>query len=136
MTSQRVTVEYEDDTFRCGDGRFSLDLGWYESGLTPVTALLMATGACSLMDVVVILRKRKVEHRVLRVEVEAERAKDPNRLTRFHLRFVSDAPVNEMERAVRLSLDRYCTVVNTLRGVAEVTHEIVRTGSDVQRQTG
>ncbi|MCI0496911.1 MAG: OsmC family protein [Thermoplasmata archaeon] len=125
MTSKRVTLDFVDGRFLGSNGDSEMELFRFEEGVTPVEALLMAAAACSVMDVNMILGKRKVDFNVMRVEVEAEKVDAPSRLESIHLRFASDAPREEMERAVRLSLEKYCTVINTVRGVARVTSEIV-----------
>ena len=125
MSVQKASVEYVDDHFIGTDEFGSIQLDWFESGVTPIKAVLMAAAACSLMDVVTILRKRRVDHTVLRADVEAEKADNPSRLTRLHIILTTDAPLNEVERAVKLSHDKYCTVVNTINGVTDVTYEIV-----------
>ena len=125
MSVQKASVEYVDDHFVGKDDFGSIELDWFEKGLTPIKALLISAGACCLMDVVVILRKRKVEYSVLKADVEAEKEDDPSRLTKLHIVFTTDVPLNEMERAVKLSVERYCTVINSIKGVTEVTTEIV-----------
>ena len=122
---KEVTLEYAGGRFIGSNGESGLELFRSGEGVTPVEALLMAAAACSLMDVVLILGKRKAAFSVMKVEVGAEKAEDPSRLESVHLRFVTDAPLGEMERAVKVSLEKYCTVVNTIRGVARVTSEVV-----------
>lgn len=124
MTIKKATVEYVDDHFIGSDEFGSIQLDWFEKGFTPIMAVMSAAAACSMMDIIVIFRKRKVDFSVMKADVEAVKEDDPARLTKLHIIFTTDAPLKEMERAVKLSVEKYCTVVNTIKGVTEVTTEI------------
>lgn len=99
-------------------------------GMKPSELLLSALGSCAGYDVVNILSKRKKELRGLRVDVTAEQADEgwPRPYTAFHMHFVVDGDVTpeEVERAIHLSEEKYCSVAATLRP-AEITwdYEIV-----------
>ena len=99
-------------------------------GMKPSELLLSALGSCAGYDVVSILGKRKKDLRNLRVDVTAEQANEgwPRPYTAFHMHFVVDADVTpeEVERAITLSEEKYCSVAATLRP-AEITwdYEIV-----------
>jgi putative redox protein len=85
-------------------------------------------GSCSAWDVVEILRKSRQDVADLTVTVTAEQEPDPPWTFRsVHLRFTFRGdgvdPVIA-HRAVRLSVDRYCSVIATVRGSAEVTDSI------------
>lgn len=100
-------------------------------GMKPSELLLSALGSCASYDVVNILQKRKKNLRNLRVEVTAEQADEgwPRPYTAFHMHFIVDADVtpDDVERAVNLSEEKYCSVAATLRPAAEITwdYEIV-----------
>ena len=109
----------------------SADLGGEGRGMRPTEALLSALGTCSAIDVLYILRKQKEPIEDLQVEIEGERADEvPARFTKIHLRFVAKGEgLNEKKvaRAVRLSVEKYCSVGASLREDIEVTHEAVIT---------
>lgn len=89
-----------------------------EQGTTPVDLLLESVGACAAIDVVDILRKSRQEVQGMAVEVEATRRAEPPRyVKRLAFRFRIKGPVDQKkaERAVDLSLEKYCSVFHTLR---------------------
>jgi len=93
---------------------------------SPMEMVLMAAGSCSSVDVVGILRKarQKVSH--CEVQMSSERAEGtPAVFTRMHMHFVvrgQDVAENHVERAVRLSADKYCSVSIMLGQSVDVSH--------------
>jgi len=116
----RVSVEWEGGMrYRGGrpDGPILLLDGEREAAPSPVEALVSCVAACSAIDVVEILNKRRTPPTSVRVEVEYERAPSPpRRLTAVHLVFhVATASAREhVERAVALSFQTYCSVSASL----------------------
>lgn len=89
-----------------------------DSGTAPVDLLLESVGACAAIDVVDILRKSRQEVQGMAVEVEATRREEPPRyVKRLDFRFRIKGPVDQTkaERAVDLSLEKYCSVFHSLR---------------------
>jgi putative redox protein len=88
--------------------------------------LLMGMGGCSEFDVVHILRKGRHQVSLCEVEITAERAEtDPKVFTRIHMQFrVGGLGLTEMvvERAIKLSAEKFCSAPIMLGKVAEVTH--------------
>ncbi|HBQ13833.1 MAG TPA: hypothetical protein DEF51_22755 [Myxococcales bacterium] len=97
--------------------------------MRPMELLLTSLAGCAAMDVVHILRKQREPLEDLRIEAEGDR-KDatPAPFTRVHLRFVATGAVNpgKLERAVRLAVEKYCSVGSSLDPAIEVTHEAIR----------
>lgn len=93
---------------------------------SPMEMVLMAAGACSSVDVVSILRKARQQVIDCEVKLSAERAETvPRVFTHIHLHFVvTGIDINEkqLERAVKLSAEKYCSVSIMLSGSVEVTH--------------
>src|SRR5271156_2160504 len=91
--------------------------------------LLAGAAACSAFDVVWILRKARQHVADCVVEAEADRAeKDPKVFTRIHLKYqVTGKGLNraQVERAVKLSKEKYCSATLMLAKTAEITFEIV-----------
>lgn len=103
----------------------SPDVGGRDVGARPMELVLMGTGACSAIDVVHILRKARQGVTGCVVELDAERAaEDPKVFTRIHFHFVVSgtglAPA-QVERAIRLSKDKYCSATAMMAKTAEVT---------------
>jgi putative redox protein len=99
-----------------------------KAGPTPMDTLLLASAGCAGADVVSILRKMKVELEAVSVDVLGERrAEHPKRYTelKYVFRFSGaglDRP--KAERAVNLSLQKYCSVLHSLAPDIRVDHEI------------
>lgn len=103
------------------------DIGGQGRGMRPMEALLSALASCAAMDVLFILRKQRQPVEGLRIEADAERVDEvPARLRSVHLRFVvvgKGLHDGKVQRAVRLSVDKYCSVAASLRDDITVTHE-------------
>lgn len=102
---------------------------------SPTDLLLEAVAGCTAIDVVEILRKGRQPIEGLEVEVSGERrAEPPRRYTRLRLvyRITGEVDRARAERAVSLSLDKYCSVFHSLspdlREGADVTIEIESAG--------
>ncbi len=104
------------------------DGGGRNIGLRPMEMVLLGVGGCSAYDVVSILEKSRQKVSDCRVELSAERADaTPAVFTRIHLHFVvsgQDLNPKQVERAVRLSAEKYCSasIMLASSGV-EITHD-------------
>ena len=104
------------------------EVGGRNIGPRPMELVLAGTAACTAADVVWILKKARqpVSHCV--VDAEAERAPaDPKVFTRIHLRYlVRGNGLNraQVERAVKLSKEKYCSATLMLVKTAEITFEV------------
>jgi putative redox protein len=100
------------------------------AGLKPSDLLLLSVASCSAYDVVMILTKQREPLVGLEVTCAGEQeAKPPYAFTSIHLHYAVKGPLSpkKVERAIRLSEDKYCSVVNTLKPTVVVTsnYEIV-----------
>jgi len=95
---------------------------------SPVELLLVAGATCTAADVVDILKKMRVELQALAVDVQGTRREDhPRRFTaiRFHFRVSGNgADETKVRRAVDLSLEKYCSVMNSLAPDIEVGYDV------------
>ncbi len=113
---------------RTGSGHMLvLDDGKGDAGPRPAELIPVALAACTAMDVISILRKKRQE--VSRYEVRAEGIQEddhPNAFTRIDLLHVIDGPsvdVEAVRRAIELSATKYCSVGATLSsGITEIHH--------------
>ena len=133
----RVELKRTDDSFKMEataengktlvfDG--SLAIGGHDAGVSPMQSLLMAMGACSAIDVIMILKKQKQELKDIQISIDGERepGKEPSLWKKVHAHFKLFGPIEQdkAERAIGLSMDKYCSVAATLRAAgAEITHE-------------
>ncbi|MDH5265156.1 MAG: OsmC family protein [Betaproteobacteria bacterium] len=105
----------------------SPDVGGRDVGARPMELVLMGAGGCSAIDVVHILRKARQDLVDCVVELEAERApEDPKVFTRIHMHYVvTGRNLNpaQVERAIKLSKEKYCSATIMLAKTAEVTSD-------------
>jgi len=108
---------------------------------SPMEVVLMALGGCSSVDVVDILRKMRQDLSSLEVTIKAERVKDPPRVfTKAELEFVASGEGltdAALQRAVGLSMDKYCSVSATLtKGGTAVTYTARVKAKDAEEAHG
>jgi putative redox protein len=105
----------------------SPEVGGRDLGARPMEMLLMGAGGCSAIDVVHILRKARQDLVDCIVEVDAERAEeDPKVFTRIHMHYiVTGRGLNpaQVERAIKLSKEKYCSATIMLAKTAAVTSD-------------
>lgn len=96
-------------------------------GPRPMEVVLMGTGGCTAYDVMHILRKSRAPVTDRVVDIEAERAdEDPKVFTRIHFHFIvtgSGLKPAQVERAVHLSAEKYCSASIMLGKTASITHD-------------
>ena len=92
----------------------------------PMEMVLLGTGGCTAYDVVLILRKSAQNITNCEVKLTSERAeKDPKVFTKVHFHFIVTGRAlkhNVVERAIKLSHDKYCSASIMLEKTAEITH--------------
>jgi putative redox protein len=102
---------------KAGDAKMTLDSASIE-GPSPVQALGFALAGCMAMDVVHILKKGRHDLKGLKVELVAQRAEaDPRRVTAVEMKYTvtGDVPGEQIQRAIDLSRDKYCSVWHSMR---------------------
>ena len=131
---QHLVVTWEGDrryrAGRTGVPPILLD-GDKEAGPGSVDAVVAGLAACSAIDVVDILQKRRTPAEKLQVDVRYARTGTvPRRLTEVHLvyRVHTESDVQHVERAVELSRTKYCSVSASLAPDVIVTTEVVVEG--------
>jgi len=92
----------------------------------PMEMVLLGTGGCTAYDVVLILRKSGQKITNCEVKLSAERAeKEPKVFTKVHFHFIvtgSAVKPNTVERAIKLSHEKYCSASIMMEKTAEITH--------------
>jgi putative redox protein len=98
-------------------------------GPSPMELVLIGTGGCSAFDVVHILEKGREAIEDCVVEIEAERAEqDPKVFIRIHMHFIVKGrglAAKKVERAILLSVEKYCSASAMLAKTATITHDFV-----------
>jgi putative redox protein len=104
------------------------DAGGRNLGMRPMELVLMGAATCTAFDLVLILKKARQPIADCVVEAEAERAGVvPRVFTKIHLRYVvagRGLDPKQVERAVQLSKDKYCSATQMLGKTAAITYEI------------
>jgi putative redox protein len=111
----------------------SPDAGGQNAGARPMEMLLIGMGGCTGIDVVMILKKSRVALKSLRIKLDAERAdRPPMVFTKIHVHFIveGDGLKPELvERAIKLSAEKYCSASIMLGQTAKITHDFEIVGA-------
>lgn len=103
------------------------DVGGRNLGPRPMELVLMGAGACSAVDVMLILRKARQDVTDCVVEMDSVRADtDPKVFTRIHLHYVVTGKGlghAQVERAIKLSKEKYCSATIMLAATCEITFD-------------
>ncbi len=130
-----VTIERVDDTFhfRASNAQgTSVDIDSVgdrdgeQVGVGPMEMLLMALGGCSGIDIVMILKKgrQRIDSFKMRIEGDRPRAQMATPYTSVHTHYelTGDLEPAKVLRAVRLSHEKYCSVVKNLEEATVITY--------------
>lgn len=97
-------------------------------GASPMELLLMGVAGCSSIDIVMILKKQKIELEDLQMEVEGFRQEGaiPNVFTAIKLKVLlkGDFSPEKARRAVDLSIEKYCSVAKMLEKTAAISYDV------------
>jgi putative redox protein len=96
-------------------------------GIGPMRALLTSLGACTGMDIVAILKKRKQSLKSLKIHLSGERPKYglPKPWTSIHIKYVlsgENLDKEFVEEAIKDSAEKFCSVGASLSPTAKITH--------------
>jgi putative redox protein len=104
------------------------EAGGRNLGMRPMELFLAGAAACTAFDVVWILKRARQPVADCVVEADGERApQDPKVFTRIHLRYAvagRGLDAKQVERAVQLSKDKYCSATLMLGRTAEITYDV------------
>lgn len=104
------------------------NIGGHGKGMRPMQLLLSALGGCSAIDVILILKKQKQTIDSFEIEVEGEREKTGDvslfKNIVLHFKIKGRVDKDKAERAVQLSVDKYCSVSKTLESTAKITYKV------------
>ncbi|MCK9284435.1 MAG: OsmC family protein [Rhodocyclaceae bacterium] len=92
----------------------------------PMETVLAGTGGCTAFDIVLILKRSRQEVSDCEVKLTAERAEtDPKVFSKIHMHFLvsgKNLKPESVERAIKLSSEKYCSASIMLGKTAEITH--------------
>ncbi|MEO6904128.1 MAG: OsmC family protein [Bacteroidia bacterium] len=93
-------------------------IGGHNKGASPMQLLIMGLGGCSAIDIIMILKKQKQQIDDFKISIEAEReaGKEPAlwEMITIHFKLKGSIDVEKAQRAVDLSMQKYCSVAKTL----------------------
>lgn len=135
MSTQTIDVQWTSDmAFKTNVNGFEIMLdadekaGGHNMGPRPKPFLLVALGGCTGMDVIAILKKMRIEPTYFNVKVGGDITEEhPRHFTRIHLIYEfrgNNLPMEQLQKAVSLSQERYCGVSETLKKSVEISSEI------------
>lgn len=128
MSTARVKL-IEDKTFLGVDayGHATLLSTNEGPGVSPMQLLLLGVGGCTAIDVVDILRKQRQPLEDLEVLVTGDRAEDyPKPWRAMHIHYIlygAGLDPHKVQRAIELSVEKYCGAHATVAGIAEMSHD-------------
>jgi putative redox protein len=104
----------------------SPDIGGMNEGMRPMQVLLTAFGGCSSIDIINILKKQRQELRDIKITLTGDREPGitPSVYKQIHAHFklFGDLDKDKVEKAVSLSVEKYCSVAKMLEKTATITH--------------
>ena len=104
------------------------EAGGRNIGMRPMELMLAGAAACTAFDVIWILKRARQPVADCVVEADAERApEEPKVFTHIHLRYAvagRGLDAKQVERAVKLSKEKYCSATIMLARSVEITHEL------------
>lgn len=131
-----ITLERLDDAFHLRatnengntiETDASPAIGGSNLAMRPMEMLLSSLGGCSTIDVLHLLKKFRQPVKDIKVTINAEREKDKNPalFTDIHLVFTvyGDVDLKTVQKAVSMSLEKYCSVAKILEKTATLTWE-------------
>jgi putative redox protein len=105
------------------------DSGGENLGPRPKPLLMTALGGCTGMDIASILKKMQVEIEYFNVIVEGiSEEEHPKKFTSMHIIYeikAKNLSTEKLEKAINLSLEKYCSVKATLASALKITHEYI-----------
>lgn len=140
LTAERIALDYEMKITDATGNTMQIDIpveqGGNGNGMRPMQTVLAALCGCSTVDVIGILKKQKQEVATIKILVDAEREKDKVLALweKVNLTFELTGNIEEGKafRAVQLSMEKYCSVAETLRKAgAAIYYKVLLNGKEL-----
>ncbi len=104
-------------------------IGGENLGMRPMELLLSSMISCASIDILLILKKKRIELSNYEVIAEGNRKEGvPSPFEKIHVLFKigENDPIDQVEKAVILSLEKYCSVSASLAKEIKITHQIIQ----------
>jgi len=104
-------------------------MGGNNKGFRPMQMMIAGLGGCSAVDIVMILKKQRqvIDDFTITIDGEREHGKEPSLWEdiQIHFKLKGTIEKEKAERAVQLSLEKYCSVSRTLEiAGAKITYKV------------
>jgi len=104
----------------------AINIGGNEQGLRPMELIAMGLGGCAAIDFVYILKKQRQDLQNISVSINAKRIKNksPSPFESIDLHFTLEGELdeNKVERALALSIEKYCSAAEMVKSTAHITY--------------
>jgi putative redox protein len=127
---QRVNDTVRFDAVNARGHRVKMEggtrFGGNDTAPSPMELLLMSQAGCTAMDVVALLKK--MNQQLLHIELETEGFRDQGQVPKVfshihvHYRLYGTIKAEKAEKAIRMSLEKYCPVSRMINQVCRITH--------------
>ena len=117
----------------------STKIGALDGAARPKELLLLALGGCTAFDVEMVLKKRRVQAATFEVLLEADEVDETPMVfsqIRVTYRFTGEIAVAELERAIKLSEEKYCSVSAMMRKAVPISWTAELNGEQVLTDEG
>jgi putative redox protein len=102
------------------------EIGGNDKGVRPMELLLMGLGSCSAIDIIQILKKQRQAINGFEIIIDSERQNKqiPALFKWIHIKYILTGKLDKkkVERAIRLSFDKYCSVSAILSKTAKIEY--------------
>lgn len=104
------------------------DIGGHNLGSRPMELLLMGLGGCTAIDVLLIMKKQRQMVEDLKISVSGERTKiegtemNPFSKINIHFTFKGDIKADKAQKAIEMSMEKYCSATAQFANSAKITH--------------
>ena len=103
------------------------EIGGENLGVRPMEMLLLGVAGCTMIDVVTTLKKMRQDLSHCETKINAERANEhPKVFTDIHIHFIvkgKDLDSKKVDKAIKLSAEKYCSASIMLGKTAKITHD-------------
>jgi putative redox protein len=105
------------------------EFGGNDEGPRPKSLMLVALAGCTGMDIASLLRKMRIEFEDLRISVDGNITDThPKHFDSMHIKYIirgNNIPVDKVNSAIDLSLEKYCGVSYSFKKAMKITHELI-----------
>ena len=106
----------------------STSVGGHASGASPMELVLLAVGGCSAMDVIGILKKKRLDLRGLEIRLNGQRSEaDPKVFTQIVMHYIfrgRELTEDPCRKSIELSHEKYCSVLGMVSKTAKVEYDV------------